>query len=465
MDLGPGQMTDVAIHRRLFAVVTMKDSDKPNVNPGRLVAVAGNLVVNSIEVGPGPDHVEISRSGKFAVIACEGSTPEDDPTDGEFCPTELLPALLEELGDFNGDGEVNDADLEDALAGVAADDGEAIAALEDAAGDAAKAVDQAGSIDIVDLRRGPRRMEVVARVTAGDMFDLMVSRAEEAGEDAKTIKSRAKKAKNVEPEFVALGPDSDFALVTLQEQSAVAVVDLEAIEDLLDDDDDSLTPEEIGAAALVDVVLLPHGVKDSKGKRRGTHPDGIDISPDGDFAITANESKKTIQHLQGISILDLSEGLENIEVVATYCIFDLDPTLLDGTDLTECPPLGDFPEVPDPDDPGATIPGPAVKGLPRLDPEDIAILEVDDTLVAAVAIERKAKDEDRGSVLFLDVTDALDGAFPEKIDRKLVGFNKKAAPEIVTPVRSKGRDFVFVSIEKDDGTIARIPVDEDDGDD
>ena len=30
-------------------------------------------------------------------------------------------------------------------------------------------------------------------------------------------------------------------------------------------------------------------------------------------------------------------------------------------------------------------------------------------------------------MLFLDVTDVLDGAFPEKIDRKLVGFNKKAA--------------------------------------
>ncbi|MBI4602022.1 MAG: hypothetical protein HY721_08680 [Planctomycetes bacterium] len=390
VEMGLGETTSVSAHPSAgFALVAVKDADKPNVNPGKVVAVAGNRIAGSVAVSPGPDSVHVSRDGRFAVVACEAQTPEPEECDSE----------------------TEDEDV-------------------------------GGSIVVLDLREAPSRIRVAAVVTAEVLFDGFLT----------AHPARAKSPKAIEPEFVAIDPESSFALVTLQEQSAVAVVSLETAEELLDDDDDgedgdddSLSPEDVGAAALVDVVLLPHGFADAKGKLRGTHPDGLDISPEGDLCITANEANSNVRHLQGISVLDLRGGPGAIVVAATYCIFDLDPSLLDGTGLISCPVQN----------PGDLFP-PSASKLPRLDPEDTAIFEVDDADVAAVGIERAAKDEDRGSVLFLDVTGVLDGAVPAAIDRKLVGFNPGARPEGV--VATSDGSFVFSANERDGGSITRIGV-------
>ena len=380
-DLGLGVVAAVAVHpSATYALFTQWDPMKPSVNPGRVVAVVGDRVVGSVAVGPTPDSVGISANGKFAVIACEASTP--DPAD---CAAETP----EE--------------------------------------------DVAGSIQVLDLRRGPSRLSVAAVITAQELFDRFFA----------THPARAASPNLIEPEFVATAPHAPFALVTLQEQSAVAVVDLRVVRDL--SDRGGLTPDEIGAAALVDVVFLPHGFVDRRGKLRGTQPDGISISHDERFAVTANEANTDARHLHGISVLDLRAGWDSISVAGTYCIFDLDPSLLNGTGLSACPAAA----------PGDPFPADAAN-LPRLDPEDTAIIERDDDIVIAVAIERAAKDQDRGSVLFLDASAVLDGTAPVKIDRKLVGINAGTRPESLDAARD-GR-FVFSANELDGGSITRIPI-------
>jgi hypothetical protein len=191
--------------------------------------------------------------------------------------------------------------------------------------------------------------------------------------------------------------------------------------------------------------MLPHGPKGSNGKPAGVQPDGISFSHDGRYAVTANEAKSNAKHLAGISVLDLREAPEHISAGPTYCIYDLDTTLLDSTGLTACPVPG----------PSGEYPSDANK-LPRLDPEDTALLRTGGSTVLAVVLERNAKDEDRGSLLFLDATGILEGRVPVKIDRKLVGHNAGARPETVVATRD-GRYF-FSAIESDGGTLARVGV-------
>ncbi len=79
----------------------------------------------------------------------------------------------------------------------------------------------------------------------------------------------------LEPEFVAIMPDGSGALVTIQEGSAVAVVN---------------------HSKLVQIIKLPEGAE----------PDGVAISPDGAVAVTANEDG------QSISLIDLGGGLAGV---------------------------------------------------------------------------------------------------------------------------------------------------------
>lgn len=92
----------------------------------------------------------------------------------------------------------------------------------------------------------------------------------------------------LEPEFVATTPDGTGALITIQEGSAVAVVN---------------------HSKLVKIIKLPDGAE----------PDGIAISPDGTVAVTANEDG------QSISLINLSRGLANAELAGTIDVLQFLP--------------------------------------------------------------------------------------------------------------------------------------------
>jgi DNA-binding beta-propeller fold protein YncE len=258
------------------------------------------------------------------------------------------------------------------------------------------------------------------------------------------------KAAKIEPEAVGFAPDSSFALVTIQDSSSVAAIDMTAV--VVGQEQGSLTPEQIGDMALKKVVHLPHGFKNSAGALRGVEPDGVSVSPDGTFAIVANETHQTAKHLQGLSVLDLRNGLDAI-TAQTYSIFDIDPTLLKNTGLTSVPPASTD-----------TYPADANK-LPRLDPANVEIVKRNTETIAAFVIERydpsaaqlaaSSDNETRGSVLFLEVSDALNGNF-QVIKRVPIGESGSRLEGVDSAQHGR---WIFVSISNgggDKGTVARL---------
>jgi DNA-binding beta-propeller fold protein YncE len=412
----PGELTSVAfVPNSVVGIGAIKDPGRPNRDAGRVSILTSAGEVASVAVGVGPDSVAVSSDRAFVVVACEAEPPE-------VCDADVLPE-----GDLDGDGALDDLD------GSGEVDEDDIAEAVDRF-----AINSVGSIHVLALEL-PSRIGPAAIVTAERLFDFFAA----AG-----LADRAASAADIEPEYAVVSPDSSFALVTLQEQSAVAVIDLDVVREFhqqVKSGKSDLSPEQIGTLALVDVVLLPAGFLDRNGASTGVRPDGLEISPDGSFAMTANEASSNARHLMGVSVLDLRNGHDDITVVGTYCVFDLDRSLLDGTGLAACPSAA----------PGAPFPT-AARRLPRLDPEDIAFVTDGTTLVACLALERNAADEDRGSLLFLDATGAADGAVPTFIDRTLVGLNPGARPEVVDT--GVGDRFVFAAMEMDGGTIARVEV-------
>lgn len=291
-------------------------------------------------VGPGPDSIAVSADGRFVVVACEASAP--DPEDCQ-------------------DEEESD--------------------------------DRPGSIHVLAFDAPTSSLRTVAVVEGERIFSRYLEDAPE----------RAGDARDIEPEFVAIAPDSSLGLITLQEQSAVVVLDLRALTNVAGDVD----VRTAGDRALAGLVLLPHDLEDERGSVRGVHPDGIAISPDGSIAVTANEAHPRARELQGFSILDLRGGPRAVRLVSTDSIFGLDPSLQRDT----------------------SEPRRKRRKLPRLDPEGVTFLDYATRTIAAIAIERAAPDEPSGSVVFVDLTGALDGKRPSLLARRLVGSPGGARPE------------------------------------
>jgi hypothetical protein len=298
------------------------------------------------------------------------------------------------------------------------------------------AVEKGGEIRIYDLQGGAGQIRLAALVTESAL--------------AAYYEGADNPVDELEPEAVGIAKDSSFALVTIQDSSSVAAVDLTEV---LAGLQLGLSPEAIGDLALKNVVHLPYGYVGSDGELYGVEPDGVDISPDQSFAMLAHETNQRSKHLSGFSVLDLRGGLEKI-TARSYCVFDVDPSLLANTGLNTCPMV----------EPGDPYPVEA-DNLPRLDPASFKIVNRGGETVAALVIERYAasdaqkeasKDnESQGSVLFMDVAGALDQTFCLK-ERVPVGVSGSHLEVIASADHDR---WIFVSISNgggEKGTIARL---------
>jgi len=86
-------------------------------------------------------------------------------------------------------------------------------------------VDPEGSVSIIDLKRGPRFVQTSDVMTAGfrkynDQRDELIEQGIRIFGPGATV------AQDMEPEFIAISPDGRRAWVTLQENNAVAVINL-----------------------------------------------------------------------------------------------------------------------------------------------------------------------------------------------------------------------------------------------
>jgi hypothetical protein len=303
------------------------------------------------------------------------------------------------------------------------------------------AVEKGGEIHVYDLEGGAPHIRLAARIT----------KAQLAAGIAAPNSTVA-----LEPEAVGISKDSSFALVTIQDCASLASISLDAV---VQGVDLGLDPDTIGSLALKKVINLPFGYRGSNTSPStnlplyGVEPDGVSISPDGRFALLALEANQRAKHLQGIAVVDLRNGLESI-TATSYPIFEIDPTLLDNTQLAESPTVA----------PGDPYPA-AANNLPRLDPASVEIVSRGGLLVAAVVIERydaspvqlaaSTTNESRGSLLLLDVTNALDGELT-KLDRLPIGVTGSRLEGIDS---AKGGRWIFISISNGGGikgTVARL---------
>ena len=285
------------------------------------------------------------------------------------------------------------------------------------------AVEKGGEIRIYDLVGGAGQITLAAIVSSNALAAYYVNVPNPTN--------------SIEPEAVAISADSSFALVTIQDAASVAALSLDVVSL---GQMQGLTPEQVGDAALENVVHLPFGFVGNNGELFGVEPDGAAISPDGSFAILAHEGNNRAKHLQGLSVLDLRNGLANI-AAQSYSIFDIDPTLLANTGLAAPPSVA----------PGAPYPT-AANRLPRLDPASVDIVNRGGSIVAAFVIERydasnnqkaaSPNNETRGSLLMLEVGQALDGIFT-KIDRLAAG-QEGSRLEVIDS--AQGGRWIFVSI-------------------
>ncbi len=127
-------------------------------------------------------------------------------------------------------------------------------------------IDPEGSISIIDLSNGAEN----ATIATADFAAFNGQKAELQAEGVKLFGLDATVAEDLEPEYIAVSPDGSTAWVTLQENNAIAVVDIES--------------------ATVQAIL-PLGVKDfSKGQPELTSYEISDRGPitnGGDPLVTA----------------------------------------------------------------------------------------------------------------------------------------------------------------------------------
>lgn len=165
MDLFGGGANSIAVANGMVAVAVQADDTQAN---GRVVLMTTDGVVENLVVaGALPDGLAFSPDGTKVVVANEGE-PNDDYD-----------------------------------------------------------VDPEGSITVIDLAAGIEN-PVVTQLGFSD-FNVGGPRAAEFPADVRIFGPGATRAQDLEPEYVAISPDGSTAYVSLQENNALAVVDLDAV--------------------------------------------------------------------------------------------------------------------------------------------------------------------------------------------------------------------------------------------
>ncbi len=275
LDLSAGEsLTSVAFHPRRDEYLAAVQAAAP-WGPGRLEvrSAADGRLLGVLPTGVGPDAVAIDPTGRFAVAACEGEPFVFDAAARRFdsAPGTITVVAFAPVSALSRATTIAIPDAEGEAGLVQRADRRALEREVDWNGngriDARVDFDGSGTIEDVAVEVGTvAGVAVLANETEGEVFLLpLVGSA----------------PLFLEPEVPAFAPDGERAYVTLQENNAVVVVNL----------------ADATIERVVGLGLTSHAAdKDNDGLVEFTEPllalrepDGIAVTPDGRFWVTADE--------------------------------------------------------------------------------------------------------------------------------------------------------------------------------
>lgn len=267
------ELTSVAFHPAMNAFAAVIDASNQR---GRLEirSASDGTVLDHVEVGFGPDAVVFSKDGSMVLVANEGEEFSYDRNSGEFFSAEGSISIihLDSHGRVKANNTLELANVKHREGFTIQEQGHYLEREIDWDGDGkiAKKIDFDGNGVIENKKVKIGRFEgadVLANESKGEAKILIP-----VASDSMTL---------LEPEYIALSKDSKTAYVTLQETNEVAVVDV-------------VNGRVQGyfnmGVAQHQADRRPDGwVRFDQAVLALREPDGIALTPDGKYFLTADE--------------------------------------------------------------------------------------------------------------------------------------------------------------------------------
>ncbi|MEX6501283.1 choice-of-anchor I domain-containing protein [Pseudomonas zhanjiangensis] len=372
LDPGVGEITSVAFHPSadVFAVA-VRDSDGQKNGRVEFRAAADGELLKRVVIGVWPDSLAFSPNGDFVVVANEG---EGYVRAGQ--------------GFRSAEGSISLIDLRQGLAQAR----HSLIALPDLAG-------VEGATQDADKRLLEREIDgVELKVPFGTSPE------------------------HIEPEYVAFSPDGKRAYVSLQENNAMAVVDV--LQGKLD--------KVFGLGVVRHAADL---VEDGQYAPRAElialrEPDGISVSPDGRYLLTADEGDTDPKASKTKAGFPVGGG-------RTVSVFDaMSGTLLGdtGSQLDDmAAAAGVYPDARSPN-----------KGS---EPEGVVAFDAFGRHLAVASLERA------DALALIDLTEPSQPRVLQVLGAGAGAGTGKLAPEGLAHVEHEGRHFLISALEKS-GNVA-----------
>jgi DNA-binding beta-propeller fold protein YncE len=267
------ELTSVAFHPCLDLFAAVIDA---GTKPGRLVihSASTGLLQGQVTVGYGPDAVVFSETGKLILVANEGEDFWYDRTKKEFFTPEGSISIvhLDNTGKIEKTTPLALADMTNHEGFVIAKGGRFLERAVDWDGDGkiSKKLDFDGN-GLIENKN----------ISLGQFQGHEVFGSESKGEAKILIPIMSYSPAVLEPEYIAISPDESKAYVTLQEDDAVAVVDL--IHEQV------IRYYGLGISQHKSDAHNDGWVKFDQAFSALREPDGITTTSDGRYFITADE--------------------------------------------------------------------------------------------------------------------------------------------------------------------------------
>lgn len=284
-----------------------------------------------------------------------------------------------------------------------------------------EAVDPMGSVTVVDIEAGTSATVTFEKFDANR--DALIA-------DGVLLKAEAAPSVDIEPEYIAVSADSTTAYITLQENNAVAALDLTSLEwkyvKGLGFKDHSAEGNGLDLNKNGEIAIQPEDVK-------GVYmPDGIAlVTAEGrDYLLTANEgdsrewgdyantdkapignSKKDVEYLISEATDGLDEGETYLLGARSFSIWDAETLtqVFDSGDDFEVITAENFPEYFNAghDEAGEVDARSNKKGP---EPESVAVIEADGRVYAVIGLERV------GGIMVYDITDPENAVYADYLN-------------------------------------------------